>query len=73
MMLGMKRRRYRLWWPEKGDGVGGVGVMVKEEQCEKVVEVRCASHRVMTIVVVFEEDVLRLICGFDVQSGRSFA
>ena len=34
--------------------------MVKEELCENVVEVRC---RVMTVVVVFEEDVLRLICG----------
>ena len=33
--------------------------MVKEELCEKVVEVRSVSHRVMT-VVVFEEDVLRL-------------
>ena len=36
-----------------------VSVMVKEEQCEKVVEVRRVSDRVMTLVaVVFEEDVL---------------
>ena len=28
-----------LWWSGKGDGVGCVGVMVKEELCEKVVEV----------------------------------
>ena len=26
-MLGMKGRRYKLWWSERGDGVGGVGVM----------------------------------------------
>ena len=49
-MLGMKGRRYKLWWSGKGDGlekemvwkrrVGGVGVMLKEELCEKVVEVR---------------------------------
>ena len=52
-MLGMKRRRYKLWWSGKGDGVGGVGVMVKEELCEKVVEVRRVSDRVMTCVVVF--------------------
>ena len=32
-LLGMKGR-----WSGKGDGVGGVGVMVKEELCEKVVE-----------------------------------
>ena len=26
----------------------------------------------MTVVVVFEEDVLRLICGYATQGGRSF-
>ena len=45
--------------------------MVKEELCEKVVEVRRVSDRVMT-VVVFEEDVLRLICRYASQSGSSF-
>ena len=32
-----------VWWSGKGDGDGGVGFMVKEELCEKVVEVRMAS------------------------------
>ena len=49
-----------------------MGVMVKEELCEKVVGVRRVSGRVMTVAVVFEEDVLRLICGYAPQSGRSF-
>ena len=49
-----------------------MAVMVKEELCEKVVEVRMVSDRVMNVVVVFEEDVLRLICGYAPQSGRSF-
>ena len=35
MMLGVKGRRYKLWLSGKGHGVGGVGVMVKEKQCEK--------------------------------------
>ena len=46
-----------------GDGVDGVEVMVKKELCEKVIEVRMVSDRVM-IVVVLEEDVLRFICGY---------
>ena len=50
-----------LWWSGKRDRVGGVGVMVKKELCEKVVEVRRVSGRVMT-VVVFEEDVMKLTC-----------
>ena len=36
-----------------------------------MVEVRRVSDRMMTVVVVFEEDVLRLICGYAPQSGRS--
>ena len=28
-----------LWWSGRGNGVAGVGVMVKEELCEKLVVV----------------------------------
>ena len=31
-------RRYKQWWSGKGDRVDSVGVMVKEELCEKVVK-----------------------------------
>ena len=41
-MLWMKGRRNMLWWSGK-DGVGGVGVMVKVELCEKMVQVRRVS------------------------------
>ena len=42
-MLGVKERGYKLWWSGKGDGDGGVEVMVKEYLCVKVVEVRRVS------------------------------
>ena len=45
---------------------------MKEELCENVVEVGRVSDRVMTVVVVIEEDMLRLICGYAPQSRRSF-
>ena len=45
--------------------------MVKEELCENMVGVRRVSDSVMTFVV-FEEDVMRLICGYAPQSGKSF-
>ena len=45
--------------------------MVNEELCEKGAEVRRVSDRVMTNVAAFEEDVLRLLCGYVPQSGRS--
>ena len=44
---------------------------MKEELCEKVVDVRMVSYRVMTVVVVgFEENVLRLICEYAPQGQR---
>ena len=50
--FGVKGRRYKLWWSGNSNGTGGVGVLVKEELCEKVVEVRRRNDRVMTVVIV---------------------
>ena len=69
MVLGMERMRYKLWCSGKGDGVCGVGVMVKEELCEKMVEVRRVGDRVMTVVVFVDKDLLWLTCEYAPQSG----
>ena len=50
---------------------GSVGTLVKEELGEKVVEVRRQSDRVMAMVLVFEEEVIRVICVYAPQVGRS--
>ena len=34
--LGVKGRRYKLWWSGNSDGTGGVGVLVKEELLEEL-------------------------------------
>ena len=44
------------WWSENGDVFSGVGVMVKEHLCTKVVDVRMVSDGVMVIVLVVEDD-----------------
>ena len=49
-----------------------MAVIVTEELSEKVVEARNVSDREMIVVLVFEEDVLRWICGYALQGGRSF-
>ena len=51
-MLGMKGKRHKQWGSGKGEGVGGVAV-IEKELCEKVVEVRRESDRVMSVVIVF--------------------
>ena len=43
---------------------------MKEELCEKVVEVRRKSDRVMAMVLAFEEEVVRVICAYAPQVGR---
>ena len=54
-VLGKYGRRHKLWWSGKGDEVGGVVAMVKEELSKNVVEVRRVSERVMTVVVLKED------------------
>ena len=67
----VKGRRYKFWWSGNNEGTGGVGIMVKEELCEKVVEVRRKSDRVMALVLAFEGELVRLICAYGPQSGRA--
>ena len=57
-----------MWWSRNSDGMGGLGVLVK---CEKVVEVRRKSDRVMTVVMAFEEEVVRIICVCGLKSVRT--
>ena len=35
--VGIRGRRYKLWWTGNNDGIG-VGILVKEERFEKVIE-----------------------------------
>ena len=37
--VGTRGRRYKLWWPGNNDEIVGVGISVKEELCEEVIEV----------------------------------
>ena len=62
--FGVKGRRYKLWWCGNHDKTGGVGTSIREELCENVVEVRRRCERVMAIGLVFEEEVVKIICAF---------
>ena len=43
-----------MWWSRNQDGYGGVGVLVKEERHDKVIEVRRLNDRVKYLDIVFE-------------------
>ena len=78
MMHLMKGMRHKMWLSGKGDGVGGVGDMVKEEMCEKVVEVRRVSGGKTVIYNKLKcewdmhsaGDLAMRLGGFNVHAGR---
>ena len=68
--FGVKGRRYKLWWCGNDDKTGGVGILVKQELCENVVEARRRCDKVMAIGLVFGKEVVRVICAYAPQSGK---
>ena len=69
-LIGVQSRRYKLWWSGNQEGHVGIGVSVREELYDKVVEARRVNDRVMSLAIVFEE-VLRVVCAYAPQSGKS--
>ena len=47
-----------------------MGILVKEELCENVLEVRRRCDRVMAIGLVFGEEVVRVICAYAPRSEK---
>ena len=68
--VGIRGRRYKLWWSGNNNEIGCVGILFTEELCEKVVEVRRKNDTVMAMVLVFEEKVIRAICAYAPQDRR---
>lgn len=68
--VGPKGRRYKFWW-QGGDGTGGVGVLMKEELSEGVMEVRRKNDRVIVVVVLVGKLVVRVVSAYAPQQGRS--
>ena len=68
--LGVFGRSYKLWWSGNSSGIGGMGILVKEEICEKVVDVRRKSDKVMVVVLAFGKQVIRVISAYGPQAGR---
>ena len=51
--------------------MNGIGILVKEDLSERVVEVRRRSDRIMSTVLMFGKEIVRVICGYGSQSGRT--
>ena len=60
-LIGLQGWKYKLWWSGNQEGNCGVGVLVKEELHDKIIEIRITNERVMSLAIVFEE-VVSYIC-----------
>ena len=54
ILIGLQGSRHKLWWSGNKEGYGEVGVLVKEELYDKVIEVRRVNDRAMSLAIVFE-------------------
>ena len=62
---------YKLYWKGEETGRGGVGLMVKHDLIESVMEVRRVSPRIISIDIVVNEKVVTVISVYAPQSGWS--
>ena len=71
--VGSSSRRFKLWWSGNEDKIGGVGILVREDLCMNVVKINKISDRVMVVVIVFGKKVVRIVCSYAPQCGRSMS
>ena len=72
-ILGSLGRRLKLWWSGNEDKIGGVGIIVREDLCMNFVEINRISDRVMVVVNIFCKKVVRIVCTYAPQCGRSMS
>lgn len=70
-MIKGKSSKYKLFWQGSVTGDGGVGLLVSEEFCKHVVEVRRVSDRIIAIDIVIEAEIVSIVSVYAPQSGRS--
>ena len=63
-------RKGECFWFGKGDGVYGMGDMVKMELCDGLVDVRTVCNRVIVIVLIIEEAALCVCSAIEKNFGR---
>ena len=71
--VGSSGRRFKLWWSGNEDKIGGIGILVREDLCMNVVEINRISDRVMVVVIIFGKKVVRIVCAYAPQGGRSMS
>ena len=71
MSIGQDTHKYKLWWSGSKDRQNGVGILVKDEIAEDVIEVIRISGRIMNIRMILGKGIVNIFSVYAPQSGRS--
>ena len=61
---------FKFWWSGNPNGVGGVGIMLRRDLEEEVVEVERINPRIMKVKIVMGGRVVQVISAYAPQAGR---
>ncbi len=67
---GTENEKYKLWWSGETTAAAGVGILVKEDLVEDVIEVERKSSRIMKIKMVLGRKILHVFSVYAPQCGR---
>ena len=68
--IGSDREKYKFWWSGNKTGRNGVGLLVRDEMVENVIEVKRTNDRIMKIKMVLGKKVVHVFSTYAPQAGR---
>ena len=71
MAIGSNEEKYKLWYSGNEEGTNGVGILVRFDMAEKVIEVERLDDRVMKIKIVLGKVVFHVFSVYAPQVGRA--
>ena len=68
--IGSNDEKYKLWWAGNEQKTSGVGIMVKSDIIENVLEIKRCSDRIIMIKIVFGKTIMNIYSLYAPQVGR---
>ena len=69
--IGSDKERYKFWWSGNKMSQSGVGILVREEMVEDVIEIKRTNDRIMKIKIVLGGSVMHIFSAYAPQVGRT--
>ena len=69
-VLGDGEQKYKFWFKDNSEGTNGVGILVKHELAENIIEVSRYSDRLMSIKAVLGDSAWHVFSLYAPQIGR---